>query len=246
MYPYRILSTLTLLSVLHFSSGASSKEIVVDDADTSILYNADGTLSSSWTTAIPSIEPEPIDATQVHAGTAHTGRGTAKASFEFTGVSISVYFVLPNITNLFLLPTFSIDGVIQPDRIKQAFLDGNGAQIVYNAPVFSNSDLSNGSHLLEITGSTGADFTNSSYFMLDYIKYTQLEPGSHSNRTLIIGISVAGCFVLVVVAIGIAFWARQRRLWGRGVYEQVTLENGAETSDLLAESRRDRPNWSHR
>lgn len=245
MYPYRILSALALLSIIHFSLGASPKEIVVDDADTSILYTAEGTLSSSWTTAIPSIEPEPIDASQVHAGTAHIGRGTAKASFEFTGVGIAVYFVLPNITNFLLLPTFSIDGVIQSDQISQTFLDGDGSQIVYNAPVFSRSDLSNGSHLLEIAGSTDADFTNTSYFILDYIKYTQIEPESHSNRALIIGVSVAGCFILGVIAIGVGFWVRQRRLWGRGVYEPVTLENGAETSNLLAESRRGRTDWSH-
>ncbi|KAG8899923.1 hypothetical protein FRC00_000660, partial [Tulasnella sp. 408] len=94
-----------------------------------------------------------------------------------------------NLTNWFPLPTFSIDRVMQPDRIKEAFLDGNGERIVYNAPVFSKSGLSHGTHLLEIAGSSAADGTNSSYFVLDYIKYTQLEPSSQSNRALILGVS---------------------------------------------------------
>ncbi|KAG9037586.1 hypothetical protein FS837_001428 [Tulasnella sp. UAMH 9824] len=201
MHPYRIPSAFIWFSVLYLASGASSKEIIVDDADTQIVYIADGTLSSQWTTTIPSIKPEPIDATKVHAGTAHTGHGAAKASFEFTGVGIDVYFVLLNLTNLFSLPTFSIDGAMQPDRIKQAFLDGNGEEIVYNAPVFSKSDLSNRTHLLEIAGSVNADGGNASFFILDYIKYTQLEPSSQSNRALIIGISAGACFVSIAMAI---------------------------------------------
>ncbi|KIO20244.1 hypothetical protein M407DRAFT_221112 [Tulasnella calospora MUT 4182] len=201
MYSSRILPAFILLSVLHFAPGASSKEIVVDDADTSIVYTADGTLSSIWQTTIPSLKPEPIDSTQVHAGTVHSGSGTAKASLEFTGVGIDVYFVLPNLTTLFVLPTFSIDGVIQPDRIKQAFLDGNGAKIVYNAPVFSKSELSNGTHLLEIAGNYSTADGNTSHFIIDYIKYTQLEPSANSNRASIIGISFGACFVSIAIAI---------------------------------------------
>ncbi|KAG8914353.1 hypothetical protein FRC00_014292 [Tulasnella sp. 408] len=197
MHPYRIP---IWLSVLYLASGTSSKEIVVDDADPQIVYTADGTLSSEWTTTIPSIKPEPIDVTQVHAGTTHRGVGSAKASFEFTGVDINVYFVLPNFTTLFSPPTFSIDGVMQPDRIKQAFLDGNGEKIVYNAPVFGKSDLSNGTHLLEIAGIAATDVTPTSYFILDYIKYTQLEPSSQNNRALIIGISTGACFVSIAIA----------------------------------------------
>ncbi|KAG8893063.1 hypothetical protein FRC01_013791, partial [Tulasnella sp. 417] len=187
--------------MLHFAPGTSSKEILVDDGDRSIVYTAEGTLSSVWETTIPDLKPEPVDATQVYLGAAHTGRGTAKASFEFTGVGIAVYFVLTNITNVFLLPTFSIDGVVQPDRIKQAFIDGNGEKIIYNAPVFNRSELSNGTHLLEIAGRREEDGTNASFFILDYIKYTQLEPNPQSNQALVIGISVGACFVSIAIAV---------------------------------------------
>lgn len=68
MQLYRIPPAFIWLSVLYLASGTSSKEIVVDDADTQIVYNEEGTLSSRWETTIPSIKPEPIDATQVHAG----------------------------------------------------------------------------------------------------------------------------------------------------------------------------------
>lgn len=138
-------------------------------------------------------------------------------------MGIAVYFVLPNITNLFLLPTFSIDGVVQPDRIKQAFLDGNGTQIVYRAPVFSKQDLSNGTHLLEIDGNTASDFSGSSYFILDYIEYTKQDGSSGGIRPWMIGVAVAASLVFVAAVSVVAFWIRQRKNWGRGIYGMSSL-----------------------
>ncbi|KAG8993651.1 hypothetical protein FRB90_000640 [Tulasnella sp. 427] len=227
-----LLFVISLLYVV-FAAEPSSRDVIVDDENPSIVYNSEGTISSSWSTTIPSLQPEGIDTAQLYSGTAHTAQGAATASFEFTGVSIDVYFALTNLTTLFTLPTFSIDGVVQTDRIEEAFLDGNGTQIVYNALVFTKSGLTNGKHVLEISGGVDIDVSGDSFFILDYIKYTQADDRQTGPRPWVIGVTVGVCMVIAAALVGLIYWIKQRRSWGRGIYEPVMLEKGGESSALL-------------
>ncbi|KAG8977132.1 hypothetical protein FRB90_008893, partial [Tulasnella sp. 427] len=149
--------------------------------------------------------------------TAHTAHGAVNASFEFTGVGVGVYFALTNLTTLFTLPTFSIDGVVQTDRIEQAFLEGNGSQIIYNSLVFAKFGLSNSKHVPVISGGSDPDVRGDSFFILDYIKYTQADNHRTGLRPWAIGVIVVGCLVTVAGLVGLLYWIKQRRKRARGI-----------------------------
>ncbi|PAV20219.1 hypothetical protein PNOK_0515300 [Pyrrhoderma noxium] len=183
MYFYKVLHSLSFCIIL-LSSLVYSEDITIDDTSDSLTYSPaeDWVQGSGCTSCSVSPTASSTHGNSWHDTTYQAGEDAHTITFQFSGIRIAAYFIVPDIqtgdltltTNL----SFSIDG---SEVGTYDHSPTGGSEFLYNQRCFYSDTLSDGSHTLVI--SARAPSGQSSLTLFDYLVYTTADQTTSSSAT---------------------------------------------------------------